>query len=157
MGYEIERKFLVDTQKLNLQDAAGRQKMRQGYLLNETGKNVRIRISGDHAYLTVKGKGQGIRRLEFEYEIPVNDALEMLALTDGKAIEKTRYFFEVGGHVWEVDVFEGDNAGLVVAEIELADENEAFELPGWAKKEVSGDPRYLNARLLVEPYKNWTT
>ena len=155
MAYEIERKYLVDMTKLNLEQAVKKQRMQQGYLLNEEGRNVRVRISGGKASLTIKGKAEGIRRLEFEYEIPVEDAQGMLGLTDGSLIEKTRYLFEVGGKIWEVDVFEGNNVGLVVAEIELEDEEEAFELPEWVGEEVTDDPRYLNAQLLLHPYYEW--
>jgi adenylate cyclase len=155
MAYEIERKYLVDMTKLNMDEAVKKQRMRQGYLLNEKGRNVRVRIGGEKAYLTVKGAADGIRRLEFEYEIPVEDAEAMLGLTDGRLIEKTRYFFEVGGKTWEVDIFEGQNAGLVVAEIELEGENEAFERPLWITEDVSDDSRYLNAQLLLHPYCEW--
>ena len=156
MGYEIERKFLVDTGGIDWKRAASKRRMVQGYLLNEAGRNVRIRIDEDRAYLTVKGAAEGIRRLEFEYEIPPEDAREMLSLTDGRLIEKQRFFFDVGGKRWEVDVFEGENRGLVVAEIELRSEEESFERPDWVREEVTSDPRYLNARLLQAPYRTWS-
>ncbi len=156
MGYEIERKFLVDTGRIDWEQAASKRRMVQGYLLNEAGRNVRIRIDEDRAYLTVKGAAEGIRRLEFEYEIPPEDARTMLALTDGRLIEKQRFFFDVDGKRWEVDVFEGENRGLVVAEIELLSEEESFERPDWLGEEVTSDPRYLNARLLQAPYRTWS-
>jgi adenylate cyclase len=155
MASEIERKYLVDTDRLQLGDADGKTRMTQGYLLNEREKNVRVRIAGAKAWLTIKGKAEGMTRPEYEYAIPVGDAQGLLKLTDGRLIEKTRYYFTVGGKTWEVDVFEGGNRGLVVAEIELESEDEAFEKPAWAAEEVTHDPRYLNAQLLLHPYTEW--
>ncbi len=155
MAYEIERKYLVDTTRIIFDEAVGKSVIKQGYLLNEREKNVRVRVKGDKAYLTVKGGADGIRRVEYEYEIPVQDAEGMLMLTDAKLIEKTRYLFEVGGKIWEVDRFEGANSGLVVAEIELESEDETFETPEWVLEEVSQKPEYLNAQLLLYPYCEW--
>lgn len=155
MAQEIERKFLVDTGTIDWEEASGRERMRQGYLLNEKGRNIRVRIAGTRAFLTIKGKAEGITRPEYEYAIPVEDAEGLLRLTDGRLIEKTRYYFEIAGHTWEVDVFEGENLGLIVAEIELASEDEPFEKPFWAGEEVTHNPRYLNAQLLLHPFKTW--
>jgi adenylate cyclase len=153
MGQEIERKFLVDTQ-LWQPDGSG-VLIRQGYLSTDKDRVVRVRSAGPRAYLTIKGPGH-ISRAEFEYEIPLDDAALMLdRLCLPGLIEKTRYRQEVAGHMWEIDVFHGDNAGLVVAEIELREEGEIFERPDWALREVSGDPRYFNASLSRAPFKTW--
>jgi adenylate cyclase len=153
--FEIERKFLVTSnawQPLAIQHTA----MRQGYLNNETGCSVRVRTAGEQAWLNIKGVTIGARRLEFEYPIPLVDAQRMMAdLTCKPLIEKTRYFIEMGRHTWEVDVFEGDNAGLIVAEIELEDPDESFEKPDWVGEEVTHDPRYYNTCLSSHPYKDW--
>lgn len=155
MALEIERKFLVDAARIDWEEASGRERMRQGYLLNEKGRNIRVRIAGERAFLTIKGRAEGITRPEYEYAIPVEDAEGLLRLTDGGLIEKTRYCFEVAGHTWEVDVFEGKNRGLIVAEIELASEDTPFEKPAWVTEEVTHDPRYLNAQLLLHPFRGW--
>ena len=117
---------------------------------------MRIRTSADNAWLNIKGDAQGIRRREFEYEVPAGDAHEMLeSLCVKPVIEKTRYVVRHQGHDWEIDVFEGENAGLVVAEIELAATDERFARPEWVGDEVSGDARYLNQRLVDHPYSRW--
>ena len=119
---------------------------------------VRVRIAGDKAYLTVKGPTTGVTRLEFEYSIPIDDAATMLdRLCERPLIEKPRYREEFEGHHWEVDEFHGNNSGLVIAEIELANASEEFAMPPWAAAEVSDDPRYFNANLVLNPYKNWRT
>lgn len=148
MGMEIERKFLVVQP---LPDWEG-DRIVQGMLALTP--NVRVRVRGERGYLTVKGPQQGITRPEWEYEIPVLDALEMLDLCTLK-VEKTRYEVEHAGHLWEVDVFEGVNKGLIVAEIELSSENETFERPSWLGAEVSDDPRYLNTNLAKAPFSTW--
>jgi CYTH domain-containing protein len=115
-----------------------------------------VRIAGRHAFITIKGETRGVERLEFEYEIPVADATVMLdQLCLRPLIEKTRFKVDVGGHVWEVDEFHGDNEGLLLAEIELAASDQKFEMPPWAGTEVSGDPRYFNSNLILEPYTRW--
>jgi adenylate cyclase len=114
-----------------------------------------VRIAEERAWLNIKGRTEGIRRLEFEYEIPVADALQLLALCQGAVIDKTRYEVCCDGRTWEVDEFHGANEGLVVAELELADELESFVRPAWLGEEVSGDPRYYNARLAQRPYREW--
>ena len=131
--------------------------MRQGYLQGGARCSTRVRIAGDRAWLNLKSATVGVRRLEFEYPIPVADAEQILAnLCEGPLVEKTRYCVPVGDHVWEVDCFEGDNAGLVVAEVELNDPDEAFVRPDWAGPEVSGEIRYYNSSLVAYPFRRWT-
>jgi len=155
MAEEIERKFLVVGNGWRDQAAPG-VTLRQGYLVSERRLSVRVRVAREAALLTVKGVQQGLRRLEYEYPIPPAEALEMLEqLRVGAIVEKTRYLVEHGGRTWEVDEFSGDNAGLVVAEVELEAEDAAVELPAWVGPEVSRDPRYLNANLALRPYRHW--
>ncbi|ABM03678.1 adenylate cyclase [Psychromonas ingrahamii 37] len=154
MAKEIERKFLLDLTKLGSLDSGTL--IRQGYITTIDKTVVRTRLAGDRAYLTLKGKNKGVTRTEFEYEIPVNDAQEIISeLCNGPVVEKTRYLIVYSGHTWEVDIFHGDNDGLVVAEIELESEQETFELPHWITTEVSGDPKYYNSSLLDNPFKHW--
>jgi adenylate cyclase len=154
MGREIEHKFLVDT-SLWRPEGPG-VAFRQGYLSADKERVVRVRTAGPKAYLTIKGPGH-ISRAEFEYEIPVADANFMLdRLCLPGVIDKTRYRQKVGAHTWEIDVFHGQNDGLVVAEVELEREDEAFARPAWASREVSGDPRYFNAALSQTPFKTWS-
>ncbi|MEN7973069.1 MAG: CYTH domain-containing protein [Verrucomicrobiota bacterium] len=154
MAVEIERKFLVagDSWKAAASDGV---LCRQGYLASEPEKTVRVRIIGGQAFLTIKGATTGISRSEFEYEIPVADAVELLKLCGDAIVEKTRYFVGHGGMVWELDVFSGANEGLVLAELELESEEQPFDLPDWAGKEVSGDIRYYNAYLARHPFATW--
>ncbi len=153
MGTEIERKFLVVDDAWR--EGAPAMPIRQGYLM--TGAlTVRVRTMGERAVLTLKKPLRGIARHEFEYEIPAADAEFMLnELCEGHVVEKTRYEVEFGGMAWVVDVFEGENAGLVVAEIELSAEEQVFERPPWLGAEVSEDARYLNSNLSQEPYCEW--
>lgn len=154
MGKEIERKFLVSGDGWRL-ESTGVQ-FRQGYLPTREGCVVRVRIMDSNAVLTIKGKTEGISRLEFEYPIPTPDAEEMLGLLcERPLIEKTRYTVFHDGWCWEIDEFKGDNAGLLVAEVELANENELIVLPDWIGKEVSDDPRYFNVNLVSNPYCKW--
>ena len=156
MGTEIERKFLVKDQSLAFLEGVAGKKILQGYISSSAGVSVRVRTKGDKAFLTIKGAADGISRAEFEYEIPWDDAEAMLGkVCQAGKVVKTRYELPRGEHVWEVDVFEGENAGLVVAEIELGSADEAFERPDWLGVEMSEDPRYLNARLAVAPYQSW--
>jgi len=156
MPREIERKYLV--QKDAWKPSTPGVLYRQGYLSSVKERVVRVRVAGDNAYLTVKGLSTGVTRLEFEYPIPVDDAASMLdRLCELPLIEKTRYREEYEGHRWEIDEFHGDNFGLVIAEIELASDTERYAVPPWALAEVSGDPRYFNSNLAVNPYKNWKT
>ena len=150
MAIEIERKFLVQTDAWR--SAAGEGfACRQGYLAADGARTVRVRIMGRVGYLTVKGATSHISRLEFEYEIPVDDAEALLGLCEN-VVEKTRYLIPHAGMTWELDVFEGANAGLVMAEIELVSEEQGFEKPDWVGEEVSGDKRYYNAQLSRHPY-----
>ena len=141
MGMEIERKFLVKDNSWRRDAAAER--ICQGYLCSFADRAVRARISGDRAFLTIKGAKSGISRFEYEYRIPVEDAAEMLdRLCEQPLIEKVRHHVTVNGREWVVDVFEAENAGLVVAEVEFEDETQAIELPAWAGEEVTDDPRF---------------
>jgi adenylate cyclase len=153
MAAEIERKFLVDT-ALWKPHGSGTL-YRQGYLSSTKERVVRVRLAGDSAKLTIKGETSGITRVELEYDIPVTDAPALLELCEQPLIEKVRHVEVVGGKTWEVDVFLGANAGLVVAELELAAEDEPFERPPWVTKEVSGDPRYYNNNLIRHPFESW--
>jgi adenylate cyclase len=154
VGIEIERKFLVEDESWKDASAEGLI-CRQGYLVSNEAKAVRVRIIGDRAYLTIKGASTGITRSEYEYEIPVSEAETIMELCGDAIVEKTRYFVEHGDMTWELDIFEGVNEGLTMAEIELETENQLFELPPWAGEEVSGDPRYYNAYLSRHPYSTW--
>ena len=154
MAIEIERKYLVTDDSWRA--GAYGVTYRQGYLTATKQSTVRVRQAGDKGYLTIKGATQGISRAEFEYEIPLADATAMLDnLCLQPLIEKTRYHIDHAGMTWEVDEFAGDNAGLIVAEVELQDERQTIELPPWVGQEVSADPRYRNANLVSNPYKNW--
>lgn len=153
MGKEIERKFLVVNDDW-LKGAKGKLYI-QGYLSTASGRTVRVRVANDTGFLTIKGKAQGISRAEYEYEIPLKDATELMELCEQPVIEKIRYKVDYAGHTWEVDVFSKDNAGLVVAEVELKSEDEKVKLPSWIGKEVSDDKRYSNSNLTKDPYKNW--
>lgn len=150
---EIERKFLVDRNKWK--PAGAGEKIMQGYLSTDKERVVRIRIKEDKAYLTIKGKTKGIVRSEFEYDVPVKDACEMMKLSLDNPIEKTRYKEKIGGLTWEIDIFHGINDGLCLAEVELEDENQAVEIPEWTTEEVSHDKRYFNAWLSQHPYSTW--
>ena len=150
---EIERKFLVNRELWSPVEEGTR--IAQGYLSTDPKRTVRVRVKGKRGYLTVKGKNQGISRQEFEYEVPRWDAEGMLALCEPPIIEKKRYREEIAGHLWEVDVFEGENEGLILAEIELFHEEEEFEPPKWLGEEVSGDSRYYNSNLSQHPFKEW--
>lgn len=152
MGVEIERKFLV--QGKGWKTSAG-MLYRQGYLNRDKSRTVRVRIAGDAAFLTVKGVSVGATRAEFEYAIPVADAQGLLALCDGPLVEKTRHLVCVDGTLWEVDEFAGDNAGLVVAEVELTAEDQPFARPDWLGEEVTHDARYFNSNLATMPYAKW--
>lgn len=155
MALEIERKFLVKDDRWR--EGADGVAFKQGYLQADPECAVRIRIAGPRAMLTIKGQPRGVTRLEFEYEIPLADAEAMLAsLAQKPFIHKTRYTVPYGGNPWEVDVFEGENAGLVVAEIELPAPDAPFERPPWLGAEVTDDPRYLNANLIRAPYRTWS-
>ena len=153
MPLEIERKFLVKGRPW--EDMGVGTRIWQGYLAQAEESVVRVRASGEQAWLTVKGPTRGLSRLEFEYEIPLEDAKTLLELCGEGLIEKTRYRMDARGVVFEVDVFEGANAGLVVAEVELNHEEEDFFRPEWLGEEVSHDPRYRNSELSSRPYSSW--
>ena len=154
MSKEIERKFLVVGEAWRA--LAEGVLYRQGYLNSDKNRTVRVRTVADKAYLTVKGITSGVTRMEYEYEIPLEEARAMLeGLAEKPLIEKKRYRIRVGEYVWEVDEFLGMNEGLVVAEIELPDEDAAFERPDWIGREVSNDPRYFNSVLIKHPYAEW--
>lgn len=152
MALEIERKFLVVGKGWRTGSPT---LFRQGYLNLDKSRTVRIRIFGDDAVLTVKGPTEGLTRLEFEYDVPVADAENMLKLCEGGVIEKKRWLFRLGNHVWEIDEFLGENDGLIVAEIELTSEEQVFEKPDWVGDEVSHDPRYFNSYLSGKPFSSW--
>ena len=155
MGVEIERKFLLSSDAWRDEADEGLY-FHQGYLSTTPERVVRVRQMGDRAVLTIKGKGDGIVRPEFEYDIALDDAQTMLReLCLQPTIEKRRHRLKAGPHTWEIDVFDGDNLGLVVAEIELTSVSEAFEKPDWLGEEVSDDSRYLNSNLIANPYKSW--
>lgn len=155
MGREIERKFLVRSAEWK-RDVTGVRSLRQGYLAIDKGNNVRVRTDGQRAWLTIKGRGEGITRPEFEYKIPIADADQLLALCRGRVVEKVRHLIPAGEYVWEIDEFAGENSGLIVAEIELSDEATPVPRPGWLGEEVTTDPRYLNANLAVHPFRRWS-
>ncbi len=153
MAVEIERKFLVTGDEWRRGVGAH---FRQGYLNRDKTRTVRVRIAGDQAFLTIKGVTTGASRLEFEYRIPVDEAQQLLRLCDGPLVEKIRRVILHEGHSWEVDEFLGDNAGLVVAEIELQAEHEPFTKPAWLGAEVTHDARYFNSSLAISPYCQWS-
>jgi len=155
MAIEIERKFLVvgDGWRDRVKGAS---RMRQGYLSREGRASVRVRVVDDQrAYLTIKAAKGRMSRHEFEYEIPVGDAVALLEFRSGHLIDKVRHRVEIGERLWEVDVFEDENAGLTIAEIELAAENDVLELPSWVGREITEDARYYNAALARVPFSRW--
>lgn len=155
MATEIERKFLVVGEFKHL--AHNRTHIEQGYFLTEPGKTVRIRIRDDKAYLTIKGPSDkaGLARYEFETEVSIEDGRELMKLCMPGKVQKDRWLIENGKHTIEVDEFFGDNEGLVMAEIELSDENEEYVKPAFLGKEVTGDKRFYNKYMLRRPYKLW--
>ena len=150
---EIERKFLVSEKKWK--PSAEGTKLRQGYLAVNPKRTIRIRVNNDKSFLTIKGKTNGIKRDEFEYEIPKNEGEMLLKMCLNYIVEKTRYKEKIGELVWEIDVFEGVNRGLVLAEVELEDENQAVQIPEWAEREVSEDVRFYNSYLSSTPFSTW--
>ena len=154
--FEIERKFLVLSEAFKT-EAFKKTKIIQGFLNTHKERTVRIRVQEDEAFITIKGLSNknGTTRLEWEKEIPVPEAETLLKLCEPNLIEKMRYEVKAGKHTFEVDEFYGENEGLIIAEIELTSENEAFTKPDWIGKEVTGDVRYYNSLLSKTPYKNW--
>lgn len=155
MGMEIERKFLVNKSAWENAQQGENARICQAYLANDEHKVVRIRIYGNQAFITIKAHLAGMSRAEYEYPIPMQDAEEMIDNLTVKRIEKTRHRVNCNGKLWDVDVFEGENEGLLVAEIELEYENEVFEKPDWVGEEVTDDIRYYNASLIQNPYRSW--
>jgi len=155
MAQEIERKFLVTGDYKSV--AAKHTRITQGYLSSVPERTVRVRVKGDKGFITVKGIGSasGASRYEWEKEITVTEANELMAICEPGVIDKTRFLVAQGKHTFEVDEFYGDNEGLVVAEIELSSEDESFEKPSWLGQEVTGDSRYFNSMLMKNPFKNW--
>lgn len=154
MGKEIERKYLV--KGTEWKKLAKGTSYRQGYLSTVKERTVRVRTIDDKGFLTIKGITVGASRAEYEYEIPADDANAMLSnLCEKPLIEKNRYKIGYAGLTWEVDEFFGDNAGLVVAEVELTSEDQKIDLPAWVGEQVTSDPRYFNSNLTKNPYKNW--
>jgi len=153
---ETERKFLVTSDSFK-NHATSQKRIVQGYLNSNPERTVRVRIKGDSGYITIKGKGNvsGTTRFEWEKEIPLAEAEQLLALCEKGSIDKVRYEVPVGKHIYEVDIFASENEGLTIAEVELSDENEVFEKPEWLGIEVTGDERYYNACLSNHPYSTW--
>jgi CYTH domain-containing protein len=155
MNQEIERKFLVNKslwKKVNKPEGLY---LKQTYLSTNPDKTIRVRVLGEKGFITLKGRAKGLIRPEFEYEVPLQDAQQMIDLFGETVIEKTRYEINFENHLWEIDVFDGDNKGLIVAEIELTSETERFEKPDWLSKEVSEDTKYFNSNLQSNPYIHW--
>ena len=156
MAQEIERKFLVLDDSFK-HEAFSKSHIQQGYICSERGRTVRVRIRDERAYLTIKGPSEngGLSRYEFEYEIPLEDARQMMQFCEPGIIDKTRWLVKSGKHTFEVDEFFGDNEGLVVAEVELSSEDETFEKLHFIGKEVTGDRRYYNSQLRLCPFQKW--
>ena len=155
MAQEIERKFLVKGDFKA--DSFKATRITQGYLSSVPERTVRMRVKGEKGYITIKGKGNdsGASRYEWEKEIPVDEVKELLKLCEPGIIDKTRYLVKAGEHTFEVDEFYGENEGLVMAEVELKDENENFIKPAWLGEEVTGDVKYYNSMLMKHPYTKW--
>lgn len=155
MGKEIERKFLLDRDKWLEVDKPKGQHFRQGYILTDPNKTIRVRTTETKGFLTIKGISTGASRLEYEYEIPLTEASELLDNFATSELEKIRYVVTHKEKVWEIDEFLGNNFGLMIAEIELTSEDEEFELPEWIDKEVTEEQRYYNSNLTITPFKDW--
>ena len=155
MAIEIERKYLVDKDLWTKFQPRKGELIRQGYLLNEPEKTIRVRTIRQRAYITIKGKSEGASRTEYEFRIPLKEAIELLENFCGNLIEKTRYKVRYRRRTWEVDVFEGPNEGLIIAEIELESEDQKYKVPAWAIQEVTGEMKYYNSSLSERPYSVW--
>ena len=155
MGKEIERKYLVKKGEWQQIPKPAGQLYRQGYLLTNPNKTIRVRVTPTKGFLTIKGVSVGATRLEYEYEIPMDEARELLDNFSTSELSKTRYKIRFENKIWEVDEFLGANAGLIIAEIELTSEDESFDIPFWVDKEVTGDEKYYNSNLAILPYRNW--
>lgn len=155
MPVEIERKFLLSSDKWR-DEVIRCSRIRQGYMGTVDKASVRIRVQGEKANINIKSATLGMRRMEYEYEIPLNEAEEMLdQLCNQPQIDKTRFIVKRGKHVWEIDEFYGDNQGLIVAEVELDSEDEKITKPDWIGDEVTADPRYYNVSLIKHPFNQW--
>jgi len=155
MPIEIEHKYLVDKIKWQEIKADRSVEMIQAYMVSEADKTIRVRIAGEEAFLTIKGKTKGASRAEFEYEIPVDEAKELIEKFCTKTVEKRRFYVVFRGKTWEIDVFSGKNEGLIVAEIELDSETEQYDKPDWVTKEVTSDFKYTNSQLAKHPFCEW--
>lgn len=155
MGLEIERKFLVNQEKWAVTAKPKGEFYRQGYMLTDPNKTIRVRATDTKGFLTIKGKTEGATRAEFEYEIPKEEAIQLLDMFAVSDLTKYRYKIVFAEKLWEVDVFLGENEGLIVAEIELSSEDETFDLPDWATEEVTGEKKYYNSNLSTWPFKKW--
>ena len=155
MAQEIERKFLVEGEFKSLAFAQSR--IMQGYISSKPGRTVRVRIRDDKGFLTIKGRADeaGLSRYEWEQEIPLADAQDLMKLCEPGMIDKIRYLIRSGGHVFEVDEFFGENEGLIMAEVELSSEDESFDKPSFLGQEVTGDRRFYNSQLMKKPYASW--
>jgi len=154
MGLEIEKKFLIKNDNWK-QFVSEEKEITQGYLNANPNRTVRVRIAGKRGFLTIKSKSKGSVRSEFEYEIPIEDATELIELCEKPILSKTRFIVKFENHKWEIDVFEKENKGLVVAEIELSKEDEFFLTPDWIGKEVTEETKYYNLQLIENPYSEW--
>jgi adenylate cyclase len=155
MGVEIERKYLVVGDRWR-SAVESETRIMQGYIATTRSATVRVRVAGERAFLTIKGMMKGASRAEYEYPIPPEDAEAMLRdLAVTPPIDKVRYRVRCGSHVWDLDVFAGENAGLIMAEVELEAEDERFQIPDWAGEEVTGDGRYYNVNLATKPFRSW--
>lgn len=155
MGLEIERKFLVNHAKWAVTEKPKGEFYRQGYMLTDPNKTIRVRATDTKGFLTIKGKSEGATRAEFEYEIPKEEAIQLLDIFAVSDLIKYRYKVVFAEKLWEVDVFLGENEGLIVAEIELSSEDETFDLPDWVAEEVTGEKKYYNSNLSTLPFKQW--
>lgn len=155
MGVEIERKFLVNNALWNKLEKPEGDFYRQGYLLTDPKKTIRVRQTSDKGFLTIKGISVGATRAEYEYEIPFAEAKELLDHFAVAELSKIRYKISIDNHIWEIDVFSGKNEGLIVAEIELKSEDEKYGIPNWIAEEVTGEEKYYNSNLVTIPYKHW--
>ena len=155
MGLEIERKFLVNHEKWAVAEKPKAEFYRQGYLLTDPNKTIRVRATDTKGFMTIKGKSEGATRAEFEYEIPKEEAIQLLDMFAVSDLTKYRYRVIFDEKLWEVDVFLDENEGLIVAEIELSSEDESFELPEWAAEEVTGEKKYYNSNLSTLPFSKW--
>ncbi len=155
MALEIERKFLVDIARWNASEKGTRHFYRQGYILTDPDKTIRVRVTDENGYITIKGKSTGATRLEYEYAIPRQDAAELLDEFCSSDVTKFRYVVPFAGKTWEVDEFLGKNEGLTIAEIELKTEDETFETPEWITEEVTGVEKYYNSNLSKYPFNKW--